>query len=733
MKLANLLASAPATFIKDADVESPDEVQLEQDFASLSFLFLRDKASALMPYLLGFEVVDREEDGSRAVGIFGFKISGKYYYVPSFFINNQVKGLDLLFCKATNSFVPLKESWINHILNRSSLRLGDGVENSDDLAKDFENPSFDFVSDPPNTTKTSEDAKEALKSAMSGIQAGTADMLAEDEETKQALAGALSSLSGDNVDEWVSETGSLRQFLTKSAGINGFEAFLKLFEDRKYAEAAMKFYGSISSFDVPVKTAEKAEKKLTIISKEEVYSSPSDNDLPDSEKSRIVRDGFAVIDNRSDDEKSEVFDIDYVKQYSNPSCPGEYEVLLRNGSSVAAYVFEPCKCNGNLVVVSKDGFSMFSAKQEAIFVRGDKLGDDVKGLVPLESMKPGYKYILVGEGLKASDVIRIQAEINAPGERKRFNIRSYMPYDSQVGRLEYISLADDEGKSLRHAGHTLVVPSTFKALEIKDDKTYEVNAEFRPGSLSDLDYALSKQAVHRLSVDTDGVEFHIYLDNQAEGPYGTKTAAITLLAKYAMDIADVEGILGEASTAYKSRKLVKFAQGVSVGMGVPALADDGGYDEDTGQPILNPVEEEVTGDLQGVPPLADTTDPNYAVGGELEQSAASELSELANQAAASGQKNVFDHATIGSLAGLYDASSAIDQYVPGLLQALDRVGRILFIFYWKNEEFADRYGNEDMAELEDLIRSVFKSYGDLVLKLKQKSPGMDAAKDILTV
>ena len=53
--------------------------------------------------------------------------------------------------------------------------------------------------------------------------------------------------------------------------------------------------------------------------------------------------------------------------------------------------------------------------------------------------------------------------------------------------------------------------------------------------------------------------------------------------------------------------------------------------------------------------------------------------------------------------------------------ALDRLGRILFIFYWKNEDFAERYGEEDLAEMEDMLRGVFKSYGDLVLKLKEKS------------
>ena len=77
-KFNALLARAPESFIKDAAIESPDEVQLENDFANMAFAFLQDRAPKLIPYLLGFEVVDREEDGSKAIGIFGFKVGEDY-------------------------------------------------------------------------------------------------------------------------------------------------------------------------------------------------------------------------------------------------------------------------------------------------------------------------------------------------------------------------------------------------------------------------------------------------------------------------------------------------------------------------------------------------------------------------------------------------------------------------------------------------------------------------------
>jgi hypothetical protein len=55
------------------------------------------------------------------------------------------------------------------------------------------------------------------------------------------------------------------------------------------------------------------------------------------------------------------------------------------------------------------------------------------------------------------------------------------------------------------------------------------------------------------------------------------------------------------------------------------------------------------------------------------------------------------------------------------MKALDKLGRILFMFYWHQEEFEDRYGKQDLPELEDSIRNAFEVLGDVVLFLKEKT------------
>ena len=98
-----------------------------------------------------------------------------------------------------------------------------------------------------------------------------------------------------------------------------------------------------------------------------------------------------------------------------------------------------------------------------------------------------------------------------------------------------------------------------------------------------------------------------------------------------------------------------------------------------------------------------------------------EAKRLAEEAAAAGQRHVFDQAAIGGLVKVYDVANVVDSYIPEFMDTIDRLGRILFLFYWKHEDFNQRYGSDDVVQMEDRLRNVFKSLGELALQLKEKS------------
>ena len=91
------------------------------------------------------------------------------------------------------------------------------------------------------------------------------------------------------------------------------------------------------------------------------------------------------------------------------------------------------------------------------------------------------------------------------------------------------------------------------------------------------------------------------------------------------------------------------------------------------------------------------------------------------EAAQSGQREVFDTAMIGGMLRAVRDDSIVDRYMGELTKGLDKLGRIMFMFYWHGDRFADRYGKADMPELEDSLRNAFEMLGDVILFLKQKT------------
>jgi hypothetical protein len=72
-------------------------------------------------------------------------------------------------------------------------------------------------------------------------------------------------------------------------------------------------------------------------------------------------------------------------------------------------------------------------------------------------------------------------------------------------------------------------------------------------------------------------------------------------------------------------------------------------------------------------------------------------------AAQTGQKEIFDTAIIGGLLKQVDSGALVDKYIGDMILGMDRVGRVLFLFYQHGQDFKQRYGDEDMQELEDSL------------------------------
>jgi len=65
------------------------------------------------------------------------------------------------------------------------------------------------------------------------------------------------------------------------------------------------------------------------------------------------------------------------------------------------------------------------------------------------------------------------------------------------------------------------------------------------------------------------------------------------------------------------------------------------------------------------------------------------------------------------------------------MKSVDKLGRLLFLFYWHQDDFKERYGKNSLPEMEDSLRNAFESLADIVLFLKEKTiePRLDEIQD----
>jgi hypothetical protein len=100
---------------------------------------------------------------------------------------------------------------------------------------------------------------------------------------------------------------------------------------------------------------------------------------------------------------------------------------------------------------------------------------------------------------------------------------------------------------------------------------------------------------------------------------------------------------------------------------------------------------------------------------------------VAQQAANSGQKDIFDVSSMSGMLKTVNQDNLVDKYLGDLMKAVDRIGRIIFLFYWHQDEFEAKYGREAMPELEDSLRNAFETSSDVALFLMEKSVGGGAS------
>ena len=471
----------------------------------------------------------------------------------------------------------------------------------------------------------------------------------------------------------------------------------------------------------------------------------------------MLRNGYVIKDARED--ANVAYEEDSNPRLQNPVDTGHHRLLVADGEFRDVCIGIAPKALGRgqvqvaLVVDKETGdFGYWWPEQLWVDPKTDLPKEDDDGyfnkLPGIESVKPNQVYAIITPRRRMSVAFKVVAKnrtkngtlelsvqpiVGDPGikpsgtlpyrdgDLSQFGEGPHLPFVGEgVGKSEIPTAsqdladgsADTDDATYTNLSHIVVqknshkmsivrkslfVPDNAKVIKLSGGKSLQTWAMADPASLSDVASGFLKTNCERVRFLKNSGQ--VYINDT--GPFDRVSAIKNLVKNVGLREKQAVHIVDRLKDGKRSSVLVKNNVGFAPGFPEQEM----GYDNYADVPVQFQQDEEVPVDM-----------PMGPFDGYLGKP---EIKQLTN-AARTGEKDVFDTSAIASLVKTIDSEDLITQYLSDIILGLDRVCRVLFMYYWLNEQFRERYGQENMVELEDQLKNVVKSLGDLVLFLKQR-------------
>ena len=694
------------------------ETGFEQKFGQLVDAHLNEKLPSLSNYRVGFQVIDKTDEEDRAVGIAAFVVNDVWLYVPIFFLNGDLKGSDLIYVKQRNLFVPAVDNWITTISEKGIEVLGHATD-PDQHSNNFAAP------EDTNVFQASEEfgktASFDSNSLLSKEDVQDMFRMYKDASSPEALADGIEKLGPT----------AARKFVHT------------VLHDDKYANAVFVHYSPNEVENILTRcvrvysdTEKIAAHQESVLFITDMFSKEA-ADLGDTEKSLLLRNGVYVKDTRTNFSKvfEEQIDTGVIQ---NPQGSGIYDVYMQDGTYKTFVVLLPksysqepdvFRQSDNNVgrqialidlssptkylrrnlkeVFCKPSANVTEAQMEALqggtkaslrSMRDMAVGTDVMFVT---SPDTSVETTIVGKNSSGGGELVLSLANTTGNSNKEPSLNA----DSGQVQLEFTGR---EGR-LKVRGNHLFVPDQARVFT-REKETKENRLSL--GTPETVYHVMHKQAgISRLQLHVTPGTMHIKSAGESSGML-SRTEGLRQLI-------EVHGIY-----AGQAMHLAKRAAAAPGGMDTFLIKYAGPYDSGkygvSKQPFMGgpsgrekySVKETISRQTGKAHSGAKASDNSSLPG---------QVVEKATKASAAGIREVFDASILAGLVEVTDISELRKDYLKDMITGMDKVGRMLFIFYWHRDSFEDRYGSEDLKKLEDTLKNVFTATGDLVLFLKNKT------------
>lgn len=719
-----------------------NQQNFEEAFFTLAYSELENKLYNILPYLVGFELVNKNQDNTKALGVFAFRAdNGQILYVPVFFNNGKIMGMELLYSKNNEQFYPLNEDFAEMFLKDDASGVGMAEGNRDTIQRNAVRGNFRAMASPPETGR---------------VAYASAEL--SDEEIRKEAHDIFNS---PKIGIWKDFDTDLCAFL-KDTDDNVKQAMLGMIRDHEgYAEALNRFYDikKVASSLVPSKPV-KPEPVLTIYGKGKEAQS-----LEDNQKQKLAEQGYFILDKRASLNLSDFGEINIPQTISNATKSGIASYIGNDGELHYGLILtKPFSLhegfgNDNTIVVNleDDQNEAYIVSSNWVFVKDEPtiknyaaINSKLPTATEVEASDPyaypGKRYVLVNDELKVSEPFRVLSNYVDSRQIRHVEIETadfsdYDPYELEkrctgygnnkgtisgrgkrnnyeqpvkVRKLRLI-FTKKKGDKVQFSGQYVYVPENFRFLELKPaDKQQKIYR--RPAAKSRLHSALADNRVFPITVRSNGSQFFASVKDYKKTFDNRLKAKVAMMIDLGLTESTVDEILKKAEAKKKVEGTIKMA------LTTPAVSDEVPYYNILGQPTYGG-EPQVFTEQPSDGYMGDPTALGLGTRGEVEP--VEKAVQQAIDLAANGQKQLFDTQSIGILSRYSSPAAKITEYTPSLVDALDKVGRLLFLMYWKTEEFEEMFGTGDLPEMMEIFRNVLKNLGDAIIYLKHRIPDLE--------
>ena len=735
------------------------DTEFESKLHVLAYPELQAKVPRLVKSMIGFELLDKDEDETKAVGVYVFRVGDQIVFVPVFYDGGRLSGMSMLYLKDEDLFVPATEETIDHLYSRQPFNIG-RIAQQDEIIGVSTSPVFKQLS--PLYGK--------LASAGGGWRDEVVAALASDK-----FKAAAARLDLENVLlQCRDPEGVFTRILGGMRADDGFgRAVLQYYPAEKLAGIADRLEKQTRKpSDEPVGLGIKTPKqKIKVIPSDDASLMGMGFTAADREEAR--RTGAVVQDDRDDRDVTKAYSLSTPRDWFSPRETGMHNLVDQDGNVVEAFVSTDVITVGTgtargTVAVTREGDGGFYERDALLATdllpeqtwkdmfdklpgissdlkRGDWIcvvNEDKTVTVPLEVIgkvsdadsasiyvrnhwgiaskrrdSGEYKCCLPSIGMNGLGMAHErEGIISEPDTRRTPFLRSYVEVDiakgnkkkSDISDYDYESgnrilvLRDADNDKMRNVGWTLYAGKECKVIHLSKDK------ESTLVSPADQNmWAIQKSAgCRKLSVSVDRGEVCVSGHGMAKRANLTPTDALVHLVRaHGLRKEAALTMIKAASAGEANGKFQVWA--VKYAAGYPDLTNDVGSAYNT----------QVSETLNDVSPVMNA---GVGTGPMLTNDIKSTM-----QAASTGRKEIVDAAILSNLLRTRDIGTAVDDMLGDMTLGLDHVGRILFLLYAHKDEFADRYGEDTVPELEDALENLFKEFGSVIVDLRRRPSQVD--------